>query len=140
MENKTVQKIEKSNVDAANATTIKKKISLKKESLELIEKEGKEFQNLPSKSVYKGIDNLSSKDQKIKRGKIRRTLDRYVSIILGKDKSDAERIQGIENFLEFYKENWKITDFKLENFSNKKNEQDLKDYKNLLDVVRRSLE
>lgn len=91
------------------------------------------------KHIYIGIDHLSQEDRKKFRGKIRRDLGRYVNQILGKDRKDEERIASIQSFLEFYKKNWKIMDFKIDNFSQSKNEMDIQDYKDLLHVVQSSL-
>lgn len=89
-----------------------------------------------NKSLYKGLDGMTTEDKKRHRSKIRRTLDNLMKEILGKDRTDAEREKGISEFMIFYKENWKITDFRIETFSEKSNEADLKNYRNLLAVVK----
>jgi len=117
--------------DALNASNIK--IDLSKGKKSLLDKEDAKGS---SKSIYKGLDALGSEDKKKKRSKIRRGLRGYINDILGKDRSDEERLISIESFMEFYKENWKIQDFKIENFSSSRNEIDLKDCKNLLDYLK----
>lgn len=92
------------------------------------------------KHLYIGMEELSQEDRKKFRGKIRRDLGRFVNQILGKDRSDTERTKSIQEFLEFYKKNWKITDFRIDNFSQSKDSMDLQDYKNLLSVVSSALE
>lgn len=139
MENKTVKSNEVKSVDSLNLSAAK--INLKNSKIqELISKEGKEASAYSNKHLYIGLEKLGIDDQKKFRGKIRRDLKRFVSIILGKDKSEKEKIDAIVEFMEFYKKNWKMTDFKIENFSSSKNESDLKDYKNLLYVIRTSME
>lgn len=92
------------------------------------------------KSLYNGMDQMGSEDQKKFRSKIRRELRRYINSILGKDRKEEERIKSIKSFMKFYKENWKIQDFKIENFSHSKNESDRKDITNLLDYLKSIME
>lgn len=139
--NKNAKKENVSNLEISNLGNVKKKISLKKESLELIEKEGKDsLKGTSRKSIYKGFESLSTDEKKTFRGKIRRDLNNFVKEILGKGRSNSEREKAIEEFMEFYKMHWRITDFRIENFSQKTNEGDIKDYKNLLKVVSQSFE
>jgi len=141
MKNETVKnnEVKSSNLDSSNLSAAK--INLKKGKIsEIMEKEGKEGTAYANKHLYIGLEKMGIDDQKKHRGMIRRNLRRYVSIILGKDKSELEKVNAILEFIPFYKKNWKITDFKIENFSSSKNESDLKDYKNLLFVVRESME
>lgn len=113
------------------------KINLKKGKSNLLNKEESSNQR---KSLYKGMDQMGSEDQKKFRSKIRRELRRYINSILGKDRSDEERIKSIKSFMRFYKDNWKIQDFKIENFSHSKNESDRKDIINLLDYLKSIME
>jgi len=108
------------------------KIDLKKGKSNLLDKENRSS----SKSIYKGLEGLSSDGMKKKRGEIRRLVKGYINSILGKDRSENERTKSIESFLSFYQSNWKIQDFKIENFSNSKNESDRKDMINLLDYLK----
>lgn len=133
VKNPKVKKSEKS--DAINFDKIK--INVKKSDKKLADVERSTSAN---KSIYIGLEKLSEREKKIFRGKIRRKLDNYVSDILGKDRTDQERTDAIKNFLSFYKKNWIRTDFKIESFTLKKNEADIKDYKNLLKFVSQSLE
>lgn len=84
------------------------------------------------REIYKGTETMNQEEKKKFRGTIRRKLRSFTNQILGKDRSEKERTESVKNFLSFYKENWKIQDFKIENFSQSKDEIDLKDYKNLL--------
>lgn len=87
------------------------------------------------REIYKGTDQMNQEEKKKFRGKIRRNLRSFTNSILGKDRSEKERTESVKNFLSFYKENWKIQNFKIEDFSQSKDEMDLKDYKNLLIYV-----
>lgn len=108
------------------------KFDLSKGRKDLLNKESQSN----SREIYKGMDNLNSDDKKKKRSKIRRDLKNFRNDILGKDRSDKERENAIKSFMQFYKENWKIQDFKIENFSNAKNEIDLQDNIQLLDYLK----
>jgi len=124
-----IEKIEKSEIDQINLAAVKFDFA----------KDGKSLSNLSKKSIYKGMEGMTGEEKKKFRGKIRRDLDRYVSIILGKDRGNEERKRGISEFLSFYRENWIVTDFRIETFSEKKNENDIRDYRNLLNVVSQAL-
>lgn len=99
----------------------------------------KESKSNSNKNLYKGIESLSNEDQKKFRSKIRRKLDRFVSDILGKDRSDQERINSINEFLEFYKKNWIINDFELSNFTSTNKEDKRKDFKIILDICKNAI-
>lgn len=129
------QKIEKSSKkislknaksDSANIANIENAI---KENAGIMNK----TQINASKSLY--LHDLKGEDAKKFRSKIRRKLQSFCNIILGKDRSIEEKNEGIQNFLKFYKENWKLNDFKIESFSQSKDESDLKDYKSLLKFI-----
>lgn len=126
-------KEEKEQLDFLNVNKIKISLSKNKELLT------KEKSATNSKEIYKGMNEMSTDEKKKFRGKIRRNLHNFVNQILGKDRSEKERIEGIKDFLKFYKTNWKIQDFKLENFSLSQNPADKKDYVNLLKYVKDSL-
>lgn len=130
-----IEKSEKIQKDSINLESAK--INLSKGKKELCDKESKTHSR---KDLYNGINNLSSDDQKKFRQKIRNQLKRFVSAILGKDRNDSEKEKSIQDFLSFYKENWRINDFKIENFSQSKNPIDLKDYSTLLEYVKSTLE
>lgn len=123
-------KNQKNSIDQINLENVK--INLSKGDSKLITKESVSSR----KDLYLGLSEKSSEEQKKFRGFLRRELRRYVNQILGKDRSDAERLDSIQKFLSFYKKHWRITDFKIENFSQSKNEIDLKDYLELLTYVR----
>lgn len=123
--------IKENSKDAINIDALK--IDLSKGKKDLLNKESSSFQK---KSLYKGLENMDSESQKKFRSKIRRNLRNFCNQILGKDRSDAERMQSIKEFMKFYKENWKIQDFKIDNFSHSKNEIDRKDYIQLLDYLK----
>lgn len=93
-----------------------------------------------SKSLYKGTDGMKGEDHKKFRSKIRRGLHSFCNQILGKDRSEEERKASVKSFLSFYKINWRVQDFKIESFTQSKDEADLKDYKDLLKFVASSLE
>lgn len=122
------------NTDQVNLSQVKVKLGKNKD---LITKEGR---STSSKEIYRNTETLSIEEKKKFRGKIRRNLKNFVNTILGKDRSDSERETGIKEFVEFYKKNWKLNDFKVENFTLTQNETDRKDYANLLKFVKDSLE
>jgi hypothetical protein len=148
MENVQIENAENQNVESANVSkgkakksTSKKerstdainldkvKIDLSKGKKDLLSKE----RSLASKKeLYKGTEGIGEEEKKKFRGRIRRMLHRFVNEILGKDRRPEEREKSVKAFLKFYKENWKVQDFKIENFTQSKNEVDVKDYKNLL--------
>lgn len=113
------------------------KVNLKKGKKELVTKERNEGKS--RKEIYIGLPE-STEDQKKFRQRIRSKTRRFVNDILGKDRSDAERETSIQDFLKFYKANWKVQDFRIENFSGSKKESDLKDYAALLQYVASTLE
>jgi len=123
----------KENIDSLNLENVK--INLSKNS-DLLTKESKNFNR---KEIYKGMQELSTDEKKKFRNKIRSKTKYFVNQILGKDRSEKERTDSIKEFLTFYKENWKIQDFKIESFTSKQNESDLKDLRNLLKYVSESL-
>lgn len=90
-------------------------------------------------SLYKGMDDLSIKDQKKERSKIRRRLDNFISDILGMDRKKEEKESSIKEFNSFYKKNWKIQDFKIDNFSNQSDEDKRKEFTLILDLAKKSL-
>jgi len=122
------------NIDQVNLSNVK--VNLSKGNKKLLTKESVSSR----KEIYLGSDQKTNEEKKKFRGWIRRELKRFVNQILGKDRTDSERIDSIEKFISFYKKHWKITDFKLENFSQCKNDMDLKDYRELLDYVKETLE
>ena len=109
--------------DAGNASNIKDAI---KENAGMMTK----TQINATKSLY--IHEMKGEEAKKFRSKIRRKLGSFVNIILGKDRSEEERAEGVAEFTKFYKANWKLNDFKIESFTQSKDESDLKDYKDLL--------
>lgn len=131
---KKVKKEKASKTDAINFEKVK--INLSKGDKSLLSKTSV----FSKKSIYVGLEKLNSEEKKKFRGFIRRELRRFVNQILGKDRSESERIDSIKKFLSFYKKHWQIQDFKIENFSQSKDEIDLKDYKDLLTYVKRTLE
>jgi hypothetical protein len=92
--------------------------------------------NESSRDFYKGMEGLSSDEKKKKREGLRRELKKFNADIRGLDRSNEERENAIEKFMEFYKENWKIQDFKIENFSNARNPIDKKSYIDLLSYLK----
>jgi hypothetical protein len=138
-ENSKIQGIKESkksiNQDSINLDKIKIDLSKRDKSIPL-----DKIEISSNKSLYKGMEGMKSEDQKKFRSKIRRSLHSFCNQILGKDRSEEERKESIKNFLIFYKMNWKIQDFRIENFSQSKDELDLKDYKNLLNLISSSLQ
>ena len=119
------------NIDAKNLSNIK--IDLSKGDPSLLNKEG----NAGGRGkIYKGMELLSSDEKKKFRGGIRKDLKNFMKSILGKDRKDEERKESIIAFMEFYKENWIIQDFKIESFSNSSNSIDRKDYIDLLSYLK----
>ena len=90
-------------------------------------------------SLYKGLDNLSIKDQKIKRSGLRRKLDKFISDCIGKDRKKEEKEISLDGFLQFYKENWKIQDFKMDHFSNQIDPDFRRDAEILLNLAKKRL-
>ena len=131
MENqKTVTK-KNTKKDALNISNVK--IDIKKGKKDLISKEAS---FLSGKSLYKGMDALSTDEKKKARGKIRRQLKSFINQILGKDRSEEERETSIESFMTFYQDNWMIQDLKIESFTNTRNDMDRKDCIDLLDYLK----
>jgi len=109
--------------DKLNITNVK--INLQKGKKDLFV-EGKNVK----KNIYIGELDKSERDR------IRRFVKKSINNILGKDRSDSERTEAIQNFLKFYKENWKVCDFKIENFtSSNEGNRYYKECKNLLDYL-----
>lgn len=139
-ENSNVPKVKKSvspkkekkekSTDSINIDKIKVDVSKGKKDLLT-----KERSASGKKDLYKGTSELSSEEKKKHRGKIRRELHKFCNNILGKDRSAEERTKNVKDFLKFYKDNWKVQDFKIENFSHSQNPTDQKDYKALLQYV-----
>lgn len=102
-------------------------------------KEKGENKKINRSSLYKGVDHLSMKDQKNKRSKLRNRLDAFCKSILGLDRSKDEKENAIKEFNQFYKENWKINDYKIDNFSNRSDESQRKDYQLILDLAKKGL-
>jgi hypothetical protein len=128
--------------ESANLSSVK--INLKKGNRDL---QNVESNSKSSKSIYKGMESLSTDEKKIFRGKLRRKLSKFHSDILGNEsyqkshgRSDDDIINDIKSFISFYKENWMIQDFKIENFSSSRNEIDRKNYQNLLNFIQSTLE
>jgi len=122
-----IKKDKKKNSDDANLSKIK-------------EGKGKDQEKkINRSSLYKGIDHLSMKDQKNKRSKLRNKLDGFCKSILGLDRSKEEKDKSIKEFNQFYKENWKINDYKIDNFSNRSDEMQRKEYQLILDLARKEL-
>jgi hypothetical protein len=120
-------------IDNINLENIK--IDLKKGNPELLSKTESDSQ----KNLYLGMDGKSQEERKKRRGWIRRERNRFINQILGKDRTDDERTDSIQKFMTFYKENWKVTDFKIETFTQSKDEAELKDCKELLDYLKQVL-
>lgn len=131
---KKIRKQKDAGTDAINFDKVK--IDISKGNKSLITKE----RSVNSKkSIYKGTEEMGEEDKKKFRGKLRRELRKFVNSILGKDRSTEERTQSILSFLKFYKKNWQLQDFKIENFSQSKNPTDQKDYSELLKYVQSTL-
>lgn len=134
----STNQIEKSEIkkDSANLENVKIQISKGKKELA-----NRETSVYAKKDLYLiDRDSMNSDQQKNFRNSIRRGLKRFVSDILGKDRSDESKEKSIQEFLEFYKKNWRITDFKIENFSQSKTKGDLRDYADLLEFVKSTIE
>jgi hypothetical protein len=128
MKNQEIE-IQKNQVDEINLSNVKFDFS----------KDGKNLSSVSNKSLYKGTEKMTLEEKRKFRRDLRKTLSQFVSQILGRNRSNEERKEGIKKFLVFYRENWIVTDFRIETFSEKRNEADLKDFKNLLSVVSQSL-
>jgi hypothetical protein len=128
MKNQEIE-IQKNQVDEINLANVKFDFS----------KDGKNLSSVSNKSLYKGTEGMTTDEKKKFRRDLRKNLSQFVSVILGKNRTNEERKQGISDFLKFYRKNWIVTDFRIETFSEKRNEGDLKDFKNLLQVVSQSL-
>lgn len=120
----------KKEIDSINFDKVKVEIS--KGNKSLITKERK---ITSKKDLYKGTSELGEEEKKKHRGKIRRTLHKFVNDILGKDRSNEEREKSVKLFLKFYKENWKVNDFKIESFTQSQNKADIKDYSEMLKYI-----
>lgn len=125
----------KENLDSVNLDNVKVNVSKGEKSLI-----SKELNSISVKrSIYQIPEEMKGDEKKF-RGKIRRELKRFVSSILGKDRNEEERTKSISEFLKFYKKNWKIQNFKIEDFTNSTNESDKKDYLDLLNYVKSTME
>jgi hypothetical protein len=131
-----IKEIKKSSkkIDSINLDKIKIDLSKRDKSIPL---DKKEIQS--SKSLYNGTEGMKEGEKKKFRSKIRRGLHSFCNQILGKDRSEEERKESVKSFLAFYKKNWKINDFKIESFTQSKDDSDLKDYKNLLNLISSSM-
>ena len=112
-----------------NSKIEKKQISLDKINLS---KGKKDLLNKENKSVNRNVylnEELSSSE----RGTLRRKRDKFINDILGKDRTDKERESAIQSFFTFYIENWKITDLKIESFTN--SQKDKRSYKNCVQLL-----
>jgi len=128
---------EKTQTTTSNEVNLENvKVQVKKGKKELITKKAVNARH----SLYKGTESMKQEEMKKFRSKIRRTLRSFVNQILGKDRSEEERTKSVKDFLSFYKKTWKINDFKIENFTQSKDDADLKDYKDLLVFVSSTLE
>jgi len=137
--NPTSEKINVSKVDSLNLASAK--INLSKGKKEILENSKfSKGEKTTSKELYIGTSKMSTDESKIFRRNLRSKLDRFMKNILGQDRTEKERENAIGEFLIFYKENWRIADFKIENFSAKKKEADLRDLKNLLAYVESVIE
>jgi len=116
-----------------------KKKSIDNANLSKIKESKGEKKDITRSSLYKGVDALSMRDQKKERSKIRRKLDAFCNAILGKDRSKEEKEGSIKEFNAFYKKNWKLNDYKIDNFSNRSDEDQRKDYQLILDLAKKSL-
>lgn len=134
MKNSKNQNQDSRNQDSINLSNIQIDLAKRDKNIPLDKETVKS-----NKSLYKGMEGMKGEDQKKFRSKIRRALQSFCNQVLGKDRSEEERVASIKSFLKFYQENWKIQDFKIENFSQSKDLDDLKDYKNLLALVQSSL-
>jgi hypothetical protein len=108
-------------------------------NLSKIKESKKEKKDISRSSLYNGIESLSMRDQKKERSKIRRRLDAFCNAILGKDRSKEEKEKSIKEFNAFYKKNWKLNDYKIDNFSNRSDEDLRKEYQLILDLAKKSL-
>lgn len=77
-------------------------------------------------------EGMTGEEQKKFRSKIRRDLARFCNQILGIDRSEEERGNALKEFLTFYRKTWKINDFRIENFTQKKNDEAIEDYRKIL--------
>lgn len=91
----------------------------------------KENSSFQKESIYK-----KEFQNKSERRKIRTKLNRFVNNVLGKDRSEKEIETNINEFISFYKEIWSINDFKIDNFTNTKDKDKLKDYSLFLDIIK----
>lgn len=119
--------MKKSNDNNKRNANLKNVLALRKEN----ESQLKEKSTSLKESIYFPQFN----DKKI-RSKIRRTLDKICNQILGKDRNEKEIEEGIKEFLSFYKEHYKLNNFKIESLSNTSNEEKKKDYILVLEIVK----
>lgn len=122
-------KKEKKSTNEINLSSVK--VNLSKGQKSLITKE----KILSKREIYKGTDLMNQEEKKKFRGQIRRELQRFSNSILGKDRSNVEREKSVKDFLKFYRDNWKIQDFKMENFSQVKDPMTVKDLTDLLKYI-----
>jgi len=118
---------------------IKKSQKLDSANLSKIKEESKGSEEKKG-NLYIGFSSLSSNDQKKERSKLRRKLENFRKEILGKDRKKEEKEEGLKSFIQFYKKNWKIQDFKFENFSHQKDEDFKSDWIEILSNAKKSLE
>lgn len=132
--NQKSQKSQKENVDQINIENIK--INVKNGDSALLTK----TESDSHKNLYLGMEGKTQEERKKRRGWIRRERNRFINQILGKDRTEDERTDSIQKFLAFYKENWRVTDFKIESFCQTKDDAELADCKALLEYVKKTLE
>ena len=107
----------------------------------LLEEKHYDFEQYRKKILLATLKNKKKEiiRKKKRRSFIRRNVEKFYRKIFIKGYSDQKESDLIIEFLEFYKENWKIQDFKIENFTNQKNETDIKNYRKLLEVSQKFL-
>jgi len=134
MKTKESKKSQKETVDQINLENVK--INLKNGDQSLLTK----TESDSHKNLYLGMEGKTQEERKKRRGWLRRERNRFINQILGKDRTDDERTDSIQKFLIFYKENWRVNDFKIETFCQTKDESELQDCKALLEYVKKTLE
>jgi hypothetical protein len=100
-------------------------------------KESKKERSVSSNDLYVYPKGISlDEDKKKFRTKLRRRIHKfYTDICIYQDNLESDILE----FMEFYKANYKIQDFKIENFSNSRNADNLKAYSKLLDIVKKAI-
>lgn len=119
-----------------------KNINLDQIKIENIKNDIRNETKSTNQSIYKFPSNLDSEDKKQIRTKIRRKLKKYFYwhiVQSGSTKEPTELKKYILEFLQYYQDNWNVVDFKIENFSNSRNEKELKNHTELLNVVKKAI-